>query len=135
MRKSTKFGIDLPKSISDAYKIDEDTGTTFWYDTVKKEMRNVRIAFNILDHGKEVPVGYQYMRCHFVFDIKMDLTRKARLVAGGHMTSPPASSTYASVVLRESVRIAFTVAALNDRVIEADDIQNAYLVAPCNERI
>jgi hypothetical protein len=38
--------------------------------------------------------------------------RKAILVAGGHLTDPPASITFASVVNRESVRIAFLLAAL-----------------------
>jgi hypothetical protein len=36
--------------------------------------------------------------------------RKARLVAGGHTTEMPASITYASVVSREFVRIALTLA-------------------------
>ncbi len=49
-----------------------------------------------------------------IFDIKMDgdFTRKSRLVAGGHTTETPASLTYSSVVLRESVRVAFLLAAL-----------------------
>ena len=44
----------------------------------------------------------------------MDLTRKARFVAGDHLTDPPTAMTYASVVSRDSVRIAFLLAALND---------------------
>jgi hypothetical protein len=39
-----------------------------------------------------------------VFDIKIDFTRKARLVAGGHLTEVPSILTYSSVVSRESVR-------------------------------
>jgi hypothetical protein len=70
-----------------------------------------------------------------VFDIKADFTRKSRLVAGGHMTDPPASITYASVVSRESARIAFLIAALNDLDILAADIGNAYLNAPVREKI
>ena len=42
-----------------------------------------------------------------------DFRRKARYVAGGHMTEAPATLTYASVVSRESVRIALTMAALH----------------------
>ena len=49
--------------------------------------------------------------------------------------NPPAESTYAGVVSRESVRIDFTLAALNDLDIFAADIQNAYLTAPCGEKI
>ncbi len=30
--------------------------------------------------------GFQEIECHIIFDVKMDFTRKARFVAGGHMT-------------------------------------------------
>ena len=76
-------------------------------------MTNVYIAFHILDHGEENPVGYEHINCHLIFDSKMDFRRKAQFVAGGHTTKPPAESTYAGVVSRESVRISFTLAALN----------------------
>ena len=62
-------------------------------------------------------------------------TEKIKRVAGGHRTNPPTESTYSGVVSRESVRIAFTLAALNDLDIFAADIQNAYLTAPCGEKI
>ena len=61
--------------------------------------------------------------------------RKARFVAGGHTTDVPATLTYASVVSRDSVRIALTIAALNDLQVMACDIQNAYLTADCREKI
>ena len=92
-------------------------------------MSNVKIAFKFLDKGDPPPVGYTQIRCHIIFDIKMDLTRKARFVAGGHMTDPPSSMTYASVVSRDSVRIALLLAALNECDILAGDIGNAYLNA------
>ena len=51
-----------------------------------------------------------------IFDVKMceNFRRKAIMVAGGHTTETPAALTYASVVSRDSVRIALTIAALND---------------------
>ena len=58
--------------------------------------------------------GYQEIKCHLIFDIKMDFTRKARFVAGGHMTDPPASMTYFSVVSRETVWIALLLATFSD---------------------
>jgi hypothetical protein len=70
-----------------------------------------------------------------VFDVKVDLTRKAGFVAGGHFTDTPAQLTYSSVVTRESVRIAFLIAAPNDVQILSADIGNAYLQAPCREKI
>ena len=56
-------------------------------------------------------------------------------MAGGHLTDPPSSMTYASVVGREAVRIALLVAALNYLKILAGDIQNAYLSAFTKEKI
>ena len=46
-----------------------------------------------------------------------------------------ATMTYASVVSRESVRIALTLAALNDLEVKTADIENAYLTAPIGEKI
>jgi hypothetical protein len=70
-----------------------------------------------------------------IFDVKMDFTRKARFVAGGHMTNPPAAITNSGVVSRDSVRIAFLLAALNDVDLLATDIGNAYLNAPAREKV
>jgi len=71
-----------------------------------------------------------------IFDIKMeDLRRKSRLVAGGHMTDAPATTTFASVVSCKTVRIALTLAGLNDLQVKVSDIENAYIIAPCTEKI
>ncbi len=67
--------------------------------------------------------------------ISLDFTRKARYVAGGHMTDPPATLTYSSVVSRDSVCIGFLIAALNELELLAADVGNAYLNAPTRERI
>jgi hypothetical protein len=65
-----------------------------------------------------------------IFDVKMDFTRKTRLVAGGHVTKPLLVFRYASVVTRESVQIALLIPALNDMSVVGADISNAYLKAP-----
>ena len=143
-KTSHKFGFKLPHSVEEALQIDEETGTDHWRKAIEKEMSKVRVAFERWDEGTleearsgKKLVGYQEITCHMIFDIKMDgeFTRKARLVAGGHTTETPASITYSSVVSRESVRIAFLVAALNDLEVFAADIGNAYLNAPCREKI
>jgi len=134
-KRTHKFGIRVPQSVDEALAIDRETKTTFWFDAIQKEMKNNRIAFQFLDDGKKIPVGYKWIRCHMVFDIKMDFTRKARFVAGGHMTDPPSTLTYSSVVSRDSVRIAFVLAALNDLNLLAADIGNAYLNAPAREKV
>ena len=99
-------------------------------------MKNVRVAFQILDENEEVPIGYKFFCCHMIFDIKMeDFRRKARLVAGGHMTDTPAAITYASVVSRESVRLALMLAALNALEVKCGDVMNAYITAPITEKV
>jgi hypothetical protein len=142
-----KFGIHLPKTVEEAYWIDEETGTTFsWRDAIEKELKKVRVAFEKLDvsvdemqSGQARP-GYQEIKCHWVFETKMDwnFTRKARLVvAGGHTTTEtPVAMTYSSVVCpHDSIHIAFLLAGLNDLKICAADVGNAYLNAMCKEMI
>ena len=83
-----------------------------------------------------MPIGYQQISMHWIFDIKMeDFRFKSRIVAAGNMTEPPTSVTYATVVSMETVRIALTMAALNSLDVKAGDIQNAYITAPCAEKI
>jgi hypothetical protein len=136
--RTHKFGIRIPKSVEQAKQLDIENGNTLWWDSILKEMKNVLVAFEEFD-GKEedIPPGYQYIDCHMIFDIKMgeNFRRKARMVAGGHKTVTPAALTYSSVVSRDSVRIALTIAALNDLKVLACDIQNAYLTADCREKI
>jgi len=134
-RRTHKYGVELPKSVTEALEIDARMGTTFWRDAIEKEMRNVLPAFKFDDHDA-VPVGYKKITCHMIFDVKMvGLVRKARFVAGGHLTDPPAESVYSSVVTRDSVRIMFLIAALNDLEILGADVQNAYINAKTSERV
>jgi len=133
-KKTHKFGIELPKSVAEALAIDARTGTDFWRKAIEKEMKNVMPAFEFLDDN-EIPKFHKHIDLHMIFDIKMDLTRKARLVAGGHQTDEPKESTYSSVVSRDSVRLAFMLAALNDLDILSADVQNAYLNAPTKEKV
>jgi len=135
IKRTHKFGIRLPKTVEEALQIDQDMGNTLWHDAIQKEMKNNAIAFEFLSPGTSVPIGYKKITLHMVFDIKMDLSRKARLVAGGHLTSVPTNLTYSSVVSRESVRIMFLLAALNDLQILSADIGNAYLNAPNREKV
>ena len=131
VKKTThKYGIEVPTSVQHAFELDRKNGNTFWRDAIKKEMTNVGIAFDILDRDEKVPVGYEKVTGHIIFDVKMDFTRKARWVLDGHKCPKPDMSTYAGVVSRESVRIALTYAALNGLDVFAADIQNAYLQAP-----
>ncbi len=114
LKRNQKFGIEIPRTVEEALLIDKETNTTYWADAIEKEMRNNRVAFQFPGPSEKAPPGYTFIKCHMNFEVKMDFTRKARFVAGGHMTDPPAIMTYSSVVSRDSVRIGFVLAALNN---------------------
>ena len=94
-RTRHKVGIRLPHSVKEALEIDQATGTDFWRKALNKEMSKVKVAWEARDgitpddvrNGKVLDlIGFQEIGCHVVFDVKMDFTRKARFVAGGHTT-------------------------------------------------
>jgi hypothetical protein len=93
-----KYGIRLPKTTAEAYKIDKETDTDYWHQPIMKEMKNNMVAFKFLEEGETIPIGLKWIPFHMIFDVKLDLTRKARFVAGGHRTDPPTQVTYLSVV-------------------------------------
>ena len=124
----------MATSVNHAYEIDKGNGNTLWCDGIKKEMTNVGIAFEVLEEGEKAPVAWHKVSGHLVFNLKMDFTRKARWVLDGHKMPKPTGSTYAGVVSRESMHIAFTYAALNGLDVCAADIWNAYLQAPSSQK-
>ena len=100
-KQTHKFGIEIPKTYEDCIRIDRKNSNTVLQDAIRKEMTKVQVAFQVLEGDSEPPPTFQQIcRCHLVYDVKKeDFQRKARLVAGGHMTtSPPAYVTYAGVV-------------------------------------
>ena len=87
--RSHKFGIRIPKSVEEAKKVDDQNGNTLWWDEICKEMHNMRRALEVFEGTKDqLPVGYQFMKCHMIFNVKFgeNVHHKAWLVAGGHMT-------------------------------------------------
>ena len=99
-------------------------------------MNAVQVAFNVQEKGSKMPVRCQQIQCHTVFDIQMDtFVNEARLSVGGHTTDPPKAATHASAVARDMVRIALTLAALNDLEIKILDVKNACMSAPCIKKI
>ena len=98
MRITHKFGIQVPKTVDKVYKIDQQTGTTFWKKSIEKEITNVHFAFEFLKgvtseqtrEGRTKTV-FEYVVTQMIFDIKMDgkFIHRAILVAGGHRTATP----------------------------------------------
>ena len=133
-KKTHKYGIKIPRSVKEAYQLDKENGNTHWTDAIKLEMQENRVAFDILDHGRQVEPGRIYLECYIIFEVKMDFRRKVRFVANGVKTPDLKSTNYAGVVSRETVCIAFTYAALNGLDVMSSDILNAYLQARISEK-
>ena len=133
-KNNVKYGVQVPRTLKEARRLDKENGNDLWEKAYKKERKNVGIAFRILAEGERAPAGYTKSSGHLIFDVKMDFTRKARWVKDGHRTPDLETSLYAGVVSRESVRVLLTYAALHDIPICAADIRNAYLSTKSSEK-
>ena len=136
-QRTHKYGIKIPKNVREAYAIDRENGNELWSNAIKEEMIKIKGAMRIHNGDPEMLKGYQEITGHIIFDVKLGegFRRKARFVGDGHKTETPNAVTYSSVVSRDSVRIILMIAALNDLDIEGADIENAYLTAPCREKV
>ena len=136
LKKNHKFGIEVPTTVAEALELYKKNGDTHWSDGIASEMNNRIVYFDVLPDGQNAPIGNQFVKCHIIFVVKMeDFRRKAQYVAGGHMKNAPPTITYARVVSRETVRLAFTIAALNGLQVKAADIMNANITAPTTKII
>ena len=88
----------------------------------------------MLPDDTSLPVHYLKASKNLIFDVRMLLECKARLVKDIHKNSQPEWSTLAGVVSREIIRIALTYAALNDLPVFGSDIKNDYLQDPSLEK-
>ena len=71
------------------------------------ERNNNRFDFKYYKGNTSELIEYGEINGNFIFALKLseNFRRKARFVDDGHFVETPASTTYSTVVLRESVRI------------------------------
>ena len=126
----------------EALRIDAENGNTLFADAMQRELRAINSFGTFRDAGKGPASeqqlqagGYTKVHLHWVFDVKPDLRRKARLVASGNVTLPNMGGTYSSVVSLRSMRLVLTFAELNGLKPMAADVSNAYLMAKCTEKV
>ena len=131
-----KFGIEVPRSIPHAFLIDKMNGDNMWKEAMDKELKQIEDykTFRLLRKG-EILGNYTRIPYHMVFDVKFDLRRKARLVAGGNHTDPPREDIYSGVVDIQTVRLGFMIAAQNGLSVCAADIGNAFLYGKTREKV
>ena len=138
-----QFGIRVPRSISEAHKLDALNNNTKWADAIEKELRTLHEeyqCFRALPKGKGevLPAEYaeyRYIPLLWAFAVKFDGRHRARCVAGGHTTPDLDDDLYAGTVDLETVRIAFVAAVLMHLQIIAADVGSAYIQAFTIEKV
>jgi hypothetical protein len=102
----------VPRNVKHAFELDRSNGDSFWSGAVKAEMKDLfdLEAFNIQSVGYHPGPTYQPTTLTIIFDVKQDLRRKARLVAGGHLVDPMDHSVYSLTVKGISVKLLHVIA-------------------------
>ena len=120
-----------------AFELDKKNGNNLWREALEKEVKSLLDldTFEFKEKGWKPPADYTKVPLLVKFEVKMDLRRKVRIVAGGHVTDPPNTEVYSSVVGRDMVRIMFLLSQLNGLKLLMTDIGNAYLYAKTKEKI
>ncbi len=72
-KKQYKFGIKVPNIADEALLLDKENQHTLWHDAIQKELKNVLVAFKLLEEGEQLPVGskqipYHTIRCQVRFN-------------------------------------------------------------------
>lgn len=137
-RVDFKFGVDIPRSVRRALAFDNENGNDLWEKAIEKEL-NALIkmdTFKFVESRGDIPSEYDYAPLHFVFDVKVDLRRKARLVIGGNVLDDrDPTDRYAPVMQLRSSRILAMLAKRKRHRLRIADIGNAYINADTREKV
>ena len=134
-----KFGQKVPRTLKEAYEIDKETNSNGWAEAIKKEINSLKDdfkCFKIYPKNTPPPKGYQFVKLLWAFDVKFDGRKRARLVAGGHMTEKldPEEVTSTMVSL-DTIRLAFLAAQHQRLLCLSGDVTSAYIQAFTIERV
>ena len=62
--------------VKETAAIKKKNGNTFWHDVITKDMKNMKIIFQILPDGNMAPYGFQLINSLMVFDMNMEEFRR-----------------------------------------------------------
>ena len=127
-----KYGIELPWSAKHALELDKQNGDNKWANAMRKEIMQMiheYKAFRV--HDSDIPPeGYQKLRYHFVFDVKINGDVKAWWVMDRNLSPEmPREDCFASVVSTKAVRLGFILAQVQNLKCITGDVSNAFLAA------
>ena len=113
------YGVQVPHDHAEAVRLDEKNGDTLYQDAEAVEIQQLKEYDTFHDKGvyskdrNPTPQGYKMIRLRMIYAVKHDGRRKARLVAGGHLTPEPVDSVYSGVVSLRGLRLIIFLAELN----------------------
>ena len=133
-----KFGIEVPRNAKHASELDKANDNAGWRHATDLELEQINDhkTFRVVPDDQPIPKGYKRIPYHIVYDVKFDGRLKARLVAGGHRSPEvPREDVFSGVVSMEAVRIGFILARMNDLMVCAGDVGNAFLYGKTREKV
>ena len=75
------------------------------------------------------PEGCEFCPLHMHCELKHDLRKKCRLLAGGHRLDASAQNTSSPIVKNSSVRLTLLIATANNFKVEGGNVENACINA------
>ena len=134
-----KYGLEVPRTVDHALAIDKAEGNTCWQDALDKEIDTLMkmdcFEFKPAGHESTLDDSWQRTTLHMVFDVKQDLQRKARMVAGGHLVEMFDIQVYSSTVKSISVQLLHVISHKAGLEQLCGDIGNAFPNAYTNEKV
>jgi len=131
-----KFGVQVPITLKHALYLDKVNGDNLWRVAIDKEVKEIN-SFGVFRTPTEADnlADYKKIPYHFVFDVKFDGRRKARLVADGNHTTGTKDEVYSGVIGLSTIRLGFQLAAMNDLLVCAADVGTAFLYGYTKEKV
>ena len=134
-----KYGIRFPGNAKEAAQFDQKNGNKIWANAILKELEalmSMKLFRKLpLSLRKARAKGFQFALLRMIFDVKVDLRRKARIVIGGHVVDSSRNKVYPSTMKSVSARILMKILAENNLDVMTGDIGNAYLNTNTQENI
>ena len=134
-----KYGFEVPENYKDAEQLDIKNDNHDWMDANKLEHEQLA-KYNIFKDrgpfaGCLIPRGYQMIKVHTIFNVKVDGQYKARVVADDRLTVIPAESVYSGVVSLRGLCTCLLIGELDNMELWGTDIGNAYLETLMSEKV
>jgi hypothetical protein len=132
-----KYGVQVPRNMTQATKFDKANNNTLWSDSIKLEIKALTDleCFDFKDPDYDCGKEYQRTTLTLIFGVKQDLRHKARLVAGGHLVDALDHDIYSSTVKGVSVKLLHVIAHKTGMCQLCRDVGNAYVNAFTNEKV